>query len=129
MEAISRGAQSAMFIDSSVKSIELIKKNCQICGLYENERVKIIRHNLHSGLPKSMGIYPSGFDVIFVDPPYSQGLALEMLHILATKNVVSAEGVIVLEERSNETLPDEVGGFSLIDHRKYGDTGFWLYVL
>ncbi|KAF0188496.1 MAG: RNA methyltransferase RsmD [Desulfobulbaceae bacterium] len=69
----------------------------------------------------------SGFDLIFIDPPYSQGLSSLLLRALDTSSWLRQQTLLIVEERSSETLPQDLITLSLMDQRKYGDTGFWFY--
>ena len=131
LEALSRGARSATFIDCGTKAIELITANTAICLPPNTPPPTIIRHDLRRGLPKNLlRIGPkNGYTLIFIDPPYCQGLALQTLELLVTGKFVAPNGLIVVEERRKVSLPEQVGNCALIDQRNYGDTGFWLYTI
>ncbi len=146
LEALSRGAGSVCFVDYHPLSLTLIQKNVQICMDAFNHRpeidndpgsgqflqpspVTLIKHDLRRGLPLFPKHLPSlsGFDLIFVDPPYSQGLSSQLLHALDISSWLRQQTLLVVEERSSETLPHDLITLGLTDQRKYGDTGFWFY--
>jgi len=132
LEALSRGAAKIVLVDYHRQALELIRRNIGICAPgNEQAKVTILRHDLRKGLPPTLtsGAGADTFDLIFLDPPYSQGLSLKTLEYLNNGNLLSADGIVVAEERSSETLPDHCGALYLSDHRIYGDTGFWLYRL
>jgi 16S rRNA G966 N2-methylase RsmD len=67
------------------------------------------------------------FDLIFLDPPYSLGLSLKTLEYLSDGLLLNDTSIVVVEDRSSESLPDSCGVLTLTDRRNYGDTGFWMY--
>ncbi len=89
----------------------------------------LIKHDLRKGLPyfsKKLQS-PAGFDLIFLDPPYSQGLAIQLLHALDTSSLLRKHTLLIVEERAKETLPERLTRLTLVDQRKYGEAGFWFY--
>lgn len=127
LEALSRGARSATFIDSSPQAIELITANVARCLPPDTLAPQIIKYDLRRGLPKNLPGPKQGYTLVFIDPPYSQGLALQTLELLVAGDLIAPAGLIVVEERQKVSLPELVGNCALIDQRTYGDTGFWLY--
>jgi 16S rRNA G966 N2-methylase RsmD len=96
---------------------------------YDNYDLIIIKDDLSrpsfaKKLPKSV---MSQFDIIFVDPPYGKEFSLPVLDYITKKNLLSDRGVIVVEERHNIILPDQLSCLTLIDRRTYGETGFSFY--
>ncbi len=109
IEALSRGAARALFVDSSPDSIRIIEKN--ITSLNAHDRAGIIRSEASVFLKKCKDM----FDVVFMDPPYNKGLASELSpHVY---NLVKTGGVLVIEHS-----PDEPILLSPWKNRIYGDT-------
>lgn len=109
IEALSRGALIATFVDASSRSIRAIEKN--IDSLKAGERARIIR--------SEAGPFVRGcteeFDVVFMDPPYNKGLASEMVpHVY---RLVKTGGVLVVEHSPDEAIPVQPW-----KTRTYGDT-------
>ncbi len=141
LEAISRGALAATFIDSGSLSLALLKKNIATMEHYLTRKAPctILRHDLRKGLKnvrgklanKTQGKAPenaeSPFDLIFLDPPYDTGLALITLHHLDEEKLLAKDGLIIVEERTKTEMPDNLESLILHDQRNYGDTGFWIY--
>ena len=109
IEALSRGARSAVFVDVSRQSVETVKKNLTATGLSPKARV-FQRDSLS---------YLSGcgekFDIALLDPPYRQNLLPKALPLLAPH--MNPGGIIVCERPAEETLPGEAGEF--IQYRQY----------
>jgi len=120
IEALSRGADQAVFIDNSIKSIRLIKKNLERCGLLSAGLV--IKKDLSRGLPKSQGFAQNPFDLVFIDPPYGRGLIPPLLQELALIKIMCENGIIITESQKNDVLLDQQNGLTLTDSRRYGET-------
>ena len=136
IEALSRGAEFVLFVDSNKKSIELIKKNLERFNLLD--KAMILQITLPQGLKKikertlflkryekSQKENPS-YDLVFITPPYRTGLSLKTLENLSTE-ILNPKALIVVEEESGVDLPDEVAQFELEDKRAYGETTFNFY--
>ncbi len=125
LEAISRGALSAVFVDSSRRSLKLIQRNIAACGFDRN--CSVIKRDLRKGVDFLNEVAPcTGFGAIFVDPPYGHYGRL-ILAALSSSDCVAGEGVIICEDTPGQEYEEYVGCFELIDQRRYGDTGFWIY--
>lgn len=122
LEAISRGAKKAVCIDSDKRSVDIIKKNADSLGF--SDSCKIVNMSCFD--------YISGcgeqFDIIFLDPPYNKGFIEKALRGITENNILSPDGIIVLE--SDDT--DFHSGFDGLDiyrQRKYGRTYITVYKL
>ncbi len=133
LEALSRGAVRVLLVDFHKKALELAGRNYRSC--FQNikeipkDAVQIIRHDLRRGVDfKNCGdLSPDSFDIVFLDPPYGKGLAVNSLQDLDDVTFCTAKTVIVAEESSDEMLPDSFTNIYLTDRRQYGDTSFWFY--
>lgn len=111
IEALSRGAASAVFVDNGKASLELTKRNLAHCSL-QGEVVEADSVEYLSRCSKQ-------FDIAFLDPPYSVGLLQNALP--AVSRVMRENGVIVAESPYRETLAEDIGnGFCLKKVKKYG---------
>ena len=117
LEALSRGAQSAVFIDNHPDAIRLLNKNITACGMTAETRV--VKWDITRDLNCLKGIRP-GFDLVFLDPPYNQNLVQPALLHLHASNAVQSAATIVIEHSTDEPLPHDLDCFSLVDQRKYG---------
>ena len=110
LEAISRGAEKAVFVDSSKKSIAVIEQNVQHTGFTAESKVvnadslMYIRHTAEK------------FDVAYVDPPYKTGILQEVLPYVA--EAMNEGGIIVCEHPVE--VPEEIGEFAKLKDYKYG---------
>jgi len=120
IEALSRGAESVLFVDDDRNAINAIERNLKKAKLEAKTRQQDVFDFL--GKTESLG----QFDVIFADPPYEQMQSGEfftdkLLHNESLANLLTAAGVFVLEKRPGESLP-ELSLWNLIRRKTYGAT-------
>ncbi len=128
LEALSRSARQAVFVDSSRAALQIIGKNIALCEFAD--RATVFQKDLSRGLGfLSKKLPGTVFSLVFVDPPYRKGLSERMLEELAAAGFLTAGALVVVEDDAGVTLPSRVGELVLEDQRHYGDTGFWLYRL
>ena len=126
LEALSRSAERAVFVDKSPQAIRIINRNIELCGF--SDRALVFKRDLSKGLSFLTKQLPgTSFSLVFVDPPYRQGLSADMLQELAEAGILCADAFIVIEEEAQVEMPAQVAELTLVDHRRYGDTGFWFY--
>ena len=121
LEALSRGAGSATFIDQNKEAVGLIRKNMTTAQL--TEHAEVIQSEVLNGINKQSG----AFDLIFMDPPYSEQNIKDILLLLAEKAILKPGGVLCVETAQSTRLPETVPPLIQIDRRKYGSTSITLY--
>ena len=126
LEALSRGAERAVFIESSSRAVALIRKNIEICGFKRQSLV--LKRDLRRGLPalETMGGLP--FDLVFIDPPYRKQLIPMVMAALAKKQVLSPAAQVVAETGREEVLGKTLATLDLTDTRTYGDTKIHFFI-
>lgn len=112
IEAISRGAKEACFVDSSKKSVATIKRNLQTAKF--EMQSKVFQMDFHSFLAMNS----DEFDIVFLDPPYKTGLLQEALESVV--ECVKNTGVIIAENPLDEKLAETYGDFVLDRQYRYG---------
>lgn len=117
IEALSRGARWALFVDDSSTSRGLIRDNTMALGLNGNS--KISRQNACDIGPRSKK--SPLFDLVFADPPYDKGLGEQALIALHRHNWLNPNAIVILEESKRASI-ELASCFEIIDERKYGDT-------
>jgi 16S rRNA (guanine966-N2)-methyltransferase len=122
LEALSRGARRGLFIDSSRRATDLITHNSRTCEV--EEHVEIIRGGFSSALPRLDG---SGFELIFIDPPYNRDMLPEIITRISTLNLLASGGIICAEESKKAHVDPDIGPYTCIDTRTYGDTCIYLF--
>lgn len=123
IEALSRGAAHATFVDSHPLSIGAIRGNLALTCL--SERAEMMPMDALKALHRLAG-QNRVFDIIFIDPPYREHeLMQSVLQILAGKRLTTTDGLIVFETGSKTilSLPE---GFESVGKRLYGDTAIML---
>lgn len=124
IEALSRGAEKAIFVDRDGKAIQTIQENVNTCDfadkteIYRNEAERALKAVIKRGL---------SFDIIFLDPPYKKQQLLKLLEIINAENVLTDSGTIVCEHGSDIELPDTVGVLEKRKHEKYGIISITIY--
>lgn len=117
IEALSRGARSAVFVDSSKKSLDIVKKNLKIC----NMDAEVYNDDACSFLRRTSG----KFDLVFMDPPYDSDVYEPALDLICGIDLLNDNGIIVCESHSDRTMP-ELQGFKSKLYR-YGKTKITVY--
>ena len=128
IEALSRGAESAVFVDNSRESLSVIRRNVESCAL--DDRANIIKWNIEKNL-NCLKAVKTGFDLVFIDPPYHRNLLKPTLFNLDQSNALKNGSCIVVEHASLEPIPTDLLTFELTDQRRYGKTlvSFLNYVI
>jgi 16S rRNA (guanine966-N2)-methyltransferase len=116
LEALSRGAANVVFVDTGAEARGLIRDHIEAFGA--GGVTKLLRRDATDlGLAGTMG----PFDLVFLDPPYGQGLAEQALVSATAGKWFAPDAVIVVEESAEATL-SLPPGFALEDRRAYGAT-------
>ena len=119
IEALSRGAANATFVDSSDASIKAIKQNLESTRL--SDKAKVIRSDYSSFCTRTT----EKFDIVFLDPPYQAGF-LEKA-ISACIPILSDFGKIFCEHPIQVELPQSIADFSVCKKYKYGKIAVTVY--
>jgi 16S rRNA (guanine966-N2)-methyltransferase len=115
LEALSRGATFALFVDTDAAARGAIRDNVEALGLFGATRI-------HRRDATDLGVKPAGlgepFDLVFLDPPYAKGLGEAALARLRPGGWIAANALVVFECGADETpaTPD----FECLDERGYG---------
>ena len=113
LEALSRGAAEATFVDDGQAALALLKAN--IAKMRSEGQTRILRQDATRMPPNAAAPYT----LVFLDPPYGKGMG-ELALVAAQKGVWLAPGaVVVWEDAVAPALPQ---GFAPLDQRRYGDT-------
>ena len=119
IEALSRGAESAVFVDNNRKILSVIERNIKLCAV--DKRANIIKWNIIKNLNCLKSIR-TAFDLVFLDPPYNQNMVKTSLFNLDHSRSLAREACIVVEHSPLEAIPQDLLTFELADQRKYGKT-------
>jgi len=116
IEALSRGAESCIFIENNRNAVKVINENLEFTHL--SPKAEVITADVITGI---MQVAKKGpFDVIFLDPPYKRGFEKQVLSLLASSPAADDSTLVVIEA-SNDTDLDFAAdlGFKLINEKRY----------
>lgn len=125
IEALSRGARIAFFLDSSDVALGLIRKNLILCGV-EGSGIQL-KWDLRKGIPRSGPLFSASLDLVFLDPPYFSGLLPGVLERLSESELPALGCRAVVETAKREIPPETSGRLCRITTRSYGDTRISIY--
>ncbi len=115
LEAMSRGATFALFVETDSGARGAIRDNIEALGLFGATRI-------HRRDATDLGVKPAGlgdpFDLVFLDPPYHKGLAARALAHLKAGGWITNDALVVFECAADETPAYD--GYRLLDERSYG---------
>lgn len=112
LEAVSRGAAEAVFVENGRTAQRLIRQNIDTLGVAD--RTRLIGQDA-----TRLGPADGPFDLVFLDPPYGQGMGALALRAARDGRWLAPDAFIVWEEDAAQPAP---AGFDLLEHRPYGDT-------
>jgi len=117
IEALSRGAAHATFVESYNEAAAMIRANLQATGL--GDRATVVRSTAEQFLSS---LAESPFDVVFMDPPYATGVPSRLLDAMGARGFVHENSLVVVEmsSRAEKGLPPS--GYLVADERRYGDS-------
>ena len=116
IEAISRGAEEAIFIERSPDVLRILKNNIHLCGF--SNQSKIYRADVFHFMEK-MQRQKEQFDLIFADPPYKHTLRQRIVRQVDINGLLKKEGLLILEHGQDD--PDiEEHGLKLIKQKVFG---------
>lgn len=125
IEALSRGASQAVFCDNSLDSIKIIKSNIEKARVAD--RSQIVSGDFKRCL-RDMEAKNQSFDMIFVDPPYYEGLFEEVLDTIRSCKILKKDGIVIVEHDAKKPI-GQVEGLEVYKEKKYGITMLTFYCL
>mgnify|MGYP001031732173 CR=1 FL=1 len=121
IEALSRGAERAVFVDLRKEAAAVIRENLAHCGF--TERAQVVQGDYLA--------YLSGcretFGLVFLDPPYGTGLLEKSLSTIAAIDIVAGNGIIVCESAAESALPELAAPYEKGREYRYGRIKIGLY--
>lgn len=118
IEALSRGAESCTFVDTSKKALDIVGKNLETCAL----KGKLVNEDARLFLKRG-----GKYDIVFLDPPYASGLYDEILDSIASADILSQGGCIVAESPRELSLPELSEPYKKLKEYRYGRIKLTLY--
>ena len=121
IEALSRGAKSAVFVDAREEACKLIRENLKRTKLEQDAAV--VRRDYLDYL----GRCREQFNIIFLDPPYAEVFLENSLNRITEIDILQSNGIIVTERPLGKELPWELAGYTRSRDYKYGKTLLTIY--
>lgn len=119
IEALSRGARRAVFVDRSAPALQVIRRNIALCRL--EARSRVVQLDIISGFASLIPDH-GAFDLIFIDPPYNRGMIRPTLLQLSESRLQADDALAVVEHDPAEIIDPPPSGWIPIDQRRYGQT-------
>lgn len=119
IETLSRGAELAYLVDENKNCCSIIRDNLVHTKFIDRGFVYCRRV---SNFLKEIGRKDIKFDIVFMDPPYSNNFIQETLQLLLENDIINDKGIVVAEHHKNEIVPDSVGSLRKVRTKEYGDT-------
>ena len=120
IEALSRGAESAVFIDTDTM---LLNKNLILTGL--SEKATVLKRDYTSAI-RLLTEKRLAFDIVFMDPPYRKGLIAPAAGLISSGNLLSSRGVLAVELPPDED-PPQISDLYLYKAKRYSTCVFFFY--
>jgi 16S rRNA (guanine(966)-N(2))-methyltransferase RsmD len=124
LEALSRGAAHATFVERDARAVAALRENVETLGVGALTHVR--RGDVLRELP---ALYHAGerFDVVFLDPPYEAGLVETTLEALGGGGLLLAEGLVVAQHFTKRAPATTVGALAAFRTRRFGETTLTFY--
>ena len=134
IEALSRGARHATFLERDPRCIEIIERNLHTCGLLTESQARyhLLRRDVVKGITY-LCQRSTLFEIIYFDPPYGLDVArgsqlyASCLPRLAESALLCVGGVLLVEHAKRVPLPDRIGRLKRSRQARYGDTTLSFY--
>jgi 16S rRNA (guanine(966)-N(2))-methyltransferase RsmD len=121
LEALSRGATRAVFVEKDSAALAVIRRNITLCGFAEAAEC------LRSDLPRGLAALSGPFNIVFADPPYAYAQAEALFLGLDTHHLVASGGCVIYESARKAPPPDLLCRWTLYRRAEYGDTALSFY--
>ena|SRR5262247_1010163 len=124
LEALSRGACLARFVEVHAPACQLIENNLRLCSLYEHATVWCdeVLNVLHT-----LKMQGQTFDLIFLDPPYRSALVEDVLQQLGDGRLLSGHGQVIAEHFFKREFPERYGRLRRVRVARFGDVALSFY--
>ncbi|HXL81732.1 MAG TPA: 16S rRNA (guanine(966)-N(2))-methyltransferase RsmD [Pyrinomonadaceae bacterium] len=123
IEALSRGASNATFVDKSRRMCALVEANLDLCRVPE-EQTEVVQAEAADYLSRSLKQKAAPWDIVFFDPPYATDY-LSVIELFGENNngtLLAEDGLLVVEHHHKNSLPDAVGSIIRSRILKQGDS-------
>ena len=119
IEALSRGASLAIFVEIDRKIVEVLRENLVLAGF--QDRAEVYALDVIKAL-KIIDKAGGKFDIVFIGAPYGNPVLETTLRAISESKIVDAGGVVIAEHSSRDEVPDSFGNLKKFRDARYGDT-------
>lgn len=123
IEALSRGAASADFVEQDARLCQVIDQNLERAGFRQSGHVHRAR------VEQALQFLEGAYRLALLDPPYGMAEAPEVLVMLSRPGLLEDGAIVVLEHSSRDAVSEQYGSLQMKTRRRYGDTSVSLYTL
>lgn len=124
IEALSRGADRAVFVERDMKAFSVVKQNISTCRL--DDYAELYRMDADRAI-RTLSTRNQKFDLVFLDPPYAQQKIVAEIELLQELQMLADGAWIVAEHDITDSFPDHIGLCVKDRAAKYGDTAVTVY--
>jgi len=124
IEAVSRGAESATFVELNASCCKVISENIEKLAL--SDRARLMKMDYEKAID-ALGGEGQKFDIVLADPPYYKDIPKKLLIKLGRCDILSPNIIIVIEHYKTDTAPEQEGGLVLFCQKNYSDTVLSFY--
>jgi len=121
IEALSRGAAHAVFVDRNRASCDVVKHNLAHTGFKDRAQV------LCMPVTKALDVLKGPFDTVFLDPPYEDPSTSKILKALAEGRLLETDALVAVVHGDRHPLENSYGPLVLLKTRRYGDSHVFIY--
>ena len=121
IEALSRNAEWVDFVDREPQTCAIIKQNLEKVGFTKRA------HIYCCSVAKAISFLDSKYDLIFIDPPYSDSTIVNTMTQLANSKLLSCESIVVVSHATRSPLAESYDSLYLAIEKRYGDTCISIY--
>ena len=125
IEALSRGAEAAVFVDQDRGACGIIRENLAKTRL--DGKADVLCMDMAAAVSR-LAAEGRRFGLVFADAPYRRDFVLKTLQMLDGNDIMADDGMAVVEHHRGETPPETVGRWRLDQRREYGETVFSFYL-
>ena len=120
LEALSRGAKSVMFIDSSREAMDIVKQNARTTGFFDSSRYLVSdwRNYIRKAAARDV------FDLVFIDPPYAMECCADAVAKLVDAGMLADGAIVVCESGTEDIDASALANFEVIKSTHYGKKTF-----
>lgn len=124
IEALSRGADRAVFIDADRQAVAVIRRNAEAARMAERSEIYC---NTAERALRTLAKRGAVFRYVFLDPPYRMKSAGELMAEMEERGLLEDGAIVVVEHQADHRYPETVGGLTLRKRATYGETAVSIY--